>query len=214
MTSQRDQSSKHPVIQEYSRLAAEYDTKWSFYIEATTRETMARLDLGPDDRVLDVGCGTGAFLDRLSQSHPPAQLVGVDPVPAMLAIARRRLGATVELHEGWAESLPFAAGQFNVVVSCNAFHYIRDPLAAVREMVRVLRPGGQIVITDWCDDYLACRLCDLYLRMFSAAHVEVYRERECVQLLRDAGLADVEIDRYRINWIWGLMTAKTRRHAT
>src|SRR3954453_9234478 len=110
------------VAAEYARLAPDYDEKWSFYVEATTRETLARLSLWPADRVLDVGCGTGVLLHRLSRSHPAAQLSGVDPVPEMLAAARRRLPPEVELREGWAERLPFAAGQFDVVVSCNMFH--------------------------------------------------------------------------------------------
>lgn len=201
------QGSKIPAAEKYARLAPEYDTKWSFYVEATTRETMARLGLHPTDRLLDVGCGTGTLLDRLSRSHPPAQLYGVDPAPEMLAVARRRLPAAVDLCEGVAERLPFKDGPFDVVVSCNMFHYIRQPLAALREMNRVLRPGGRLVVTDWCDDYLTCRACDLYLRLFSRAHVKVYRERECARLLREAGHTRVDIDCYKINWLWGLMTA-------
>ena len=82
---------RQPVVEEYARLAPEYDAKWSFYIEATTRETLARLRLRPSDRLLDVGCGTGSLLDRLARQHPATQLTGIDPVPEMLAVARRRL---------------------------------------------------------------------------------------------------------------------------
>ena len=139
---------------EYARLAPDYDEKWSFYVEATTRETLARLSLRPADRLLDVGCGTGVLLDRLSRAHPATLLSGVDPVPEMLAVARRRLPPEIELREGWAERLPFEDGRFDVLVSCNMFHYIRHPAAALREMGRVLSPGGWLVITDWCDDYL------------------------------------------------------------
>jgi SAM-dependent methyltransferase len=81
--------SRHLVLEKYTRLAADYDTRWSFYIEATTRETIARLALRPTDRLVDIGCGTGVLLDQLARSHPPAQLIGVDAVPEMLAIARR-----------------------------------------------------------------------------------------------------------------------------
>jgi ubiquinone/menaquinone biosynthesis C-methylase UbiE len=70
-----------------------------------------RLRLRPTDRVLDVGCGTGALLERLSKVHPASLLSGVDPVPEMLAVARRRVPAEVELREGWAERLPFAEEQ-------------------------------------------------------------------------------------------------------
>jgi ubiquinone/menaquinone biosynthesis C-methylase UbiE len=66
--------------------------------------------------LLDVGCGTGVLLHRLSRSHAPSRLSGVDPVPEMLAISRRRLPPEVELREGWAERLPFETDRFDVVV--------------------------------------------------------------------------------------------------
>lgn len=205
MTGNRDRMD--PLLEEYSRLAPVYDTKWSFYVEVTTRETLARLGLRPAEQLLDVGCGTGALLERLARSHPAALLSGVDAVPEMLAVARRKLPSGVTLREGWAERLPFGGGQFDVVVSCNAFHYFRQPAAALLEMGRVLRPEGRLVLTDWCDDYLACRVCDLVLRLFSPAHFKVYRERECLRLLLAAGYGGARIDRYKISWLWGLMTA-------
>ena len=91
------------------------------------------------------------------------------------------------------------------------FHYIRQPEAALAEMVRVLRTGGALVITDWCDDYLACRICDWYLRVFNAAHFRTYRVQECRELLNKAGAMHVEFDRYKITWLWGLMTATARK---
>ena len=201
------------MVEEYARLAPEYDAKWSFYVEATTRETLARLSLRSTDRLLDVGCGTGALLHRLSRSHPAGLLSGVDPVPEMLAVARRRLPAEVELREGWAERLPFANERFDVVLSCNMFHYVRQPAAALREMSRVLSPGGRLVITDWCDDYLACRVCDWYLRRFNPVHFKVYRKRECLNLLLETGHQEVDVERYKISWLWGLMTARATKAA-
>lgn len=213
MNTNNRHSVQDPVAKEYSQLAEVYDTKWSFYVERTARETMARLRLRPTDQLLDIGCGTGALLHRLSKIHPIAQLSGVDPVPEMLAIARRRLSATIELRQAWAEHLPFAAEQFDVVVSCNVFHYLRQPIVALREMGRVLRSGGQLIITDWCDDYLACRICGTYLRLFNRAYFKVYRERECARLLNKIGYAVVDIDRYKISWLWGLMTARVTKDA-
>src|SRR5256885_2123977 len=101
-------TSKHePVVEEYSRTAQSYDSRWSFYIGATTRETLARVNLSPADCVLDVGCGTGALLERIAHEYPDARLAGVDPVPEMLALARRKLPPEAELKEGWAERLPW-----------------------------------------------------------------------------------------------------------
>jgi ubiquinone/menaquinone biosynthesis C-methylase UbiE len=204
---------RDPVIVEYAAAAKDYDRRWSFYVDSTTRETLARLRVRPADRVLDIGCGTGELLSRLAAKYPAASLAGLDPVPEMLAIAREKLSDKVDLRLGWANELPWADASFDIVVSCNMFHYVTHPVAAIREMERVLRPGGRIVITDWCDDYLACRVCNLYLRLTSRAHYKTYRQDECLTLLHQAGHGDAKIERYKISWLWGLMTAQATKAA-
>jgi ubiquinone/menaquinone biosynthesis C-methylase UbiE len=204
-------ATRDAVLGEYARLAPQYERRWSFYVRATSRETLARFRINPTDSVLDVGCGTGALLSQLSASYPQARLAGIDPSPEMLAIARERLPPGVELKQGWAEGIPYPDGSFDAVVSCNVFHYIREPLVALKDMLRVLRPGSTLVITDWCDDYLACRICDWYLRLFNAAHFRTYPAQRLRELLNTAGATEVRIDCYKITWLWGLMTATARK---
>jgi ubiquinone/menaquinone biosynthesis C-methylase UbiE len=204
-------ATRDAVLGEYARLAPQYERRWSFYVRATCRETLARLRNKPTDSVLDVGCGTGALLSQVSASYPQARLAGIDPSPEMLAIARERLASGIELQQGWAESIPYPDGSFDAVVSCNVFHYIRDPLLALKDMLRVLRPGSTMVITDWCDDYLACRICDWYLRLFNAAHFRTYPAHRLREVLTKAGATEVRIESYKITWLWGLMTATARK---
>lgn len=199
-----------PVVAEYARAAERYDEKWAFYVEATTRETLRRMPMTPASRVLDVGCGTGELLRRLRAKYPDAVLAGLDPVPEMLAVARDKLSGREDLRVGYADSLPWPNASFDVVVSCNMFHYITHPLEALREMARVIRPGGALVLTDWCDDYIACRLCNLYLRLTNRAFYKTYQQAECLALLRAAGFRDIALERYKISWLWGLMTAIVR----
>jgi ubiquinone/menaquinone biosynthesis C-methylase UbiE len=196
-----------PVVAEYAKAAERYDEKWAFYLETTTRETLRRMPMAPTSRVLDVGCGTGELLRRLRARYPDAPLAGLDPVAEMLSVARDKLSGNEDLRIGYADSLPWSAGSFDVVVSCNMFHYITHPVEALREMARVVRPGGAIVLTDWCDDYIACRVCNLYLRLTNRAFYKTYRHAECLALLKDAGFHAVTLERYKINWLWGLMTA-------
>jgi len=200
-----------PVVAEYARAAEHYDEKWAFYVEATTRETLRRLPMTSGARVLDVGCGTGELMRRLRAKYPHAVLAGLDPVAEMLAVARDKLSGDEDLRTGYADALPWGAGAFDVVVSCNMFHYISHPVQALREMGRVLRPGGSLVLTDWCDDYLACRVCNLYLRLTNRAFYKTYRQAECRELLHAAGYRDVTIERYKISWLWGLMTAVVKK---
>jgi len=199
------------IVREYSRLAATYDSRWSFYVGATARETIARLPVHPGGRILDIGCGTGSLLSRLHDLYPQARLAGIDPVPGMLDVARKRLPHDVELREGWADQLPYGDESFDILVSSNMFHYIAEPTAALLEMRRVLRREGTLVVTDWCDDYLACRLCDWYLRLFNRAHRGIYGEKDFRLLLEQAAFRGVTVDRYRISWLWGLMTARATK---
>ena len=197
-----------PVLKEYAGLASRYDRRWSFYIDATTRETMKRLPLRPGDRLIDIGCGTGALLHALSEANGEASLVGVDPTPEMMRIARERLPPSVRLVLGRGERLPFRDESFDVAVSASVFHYFRQPRVALAEIARVLRPRGRVVITDWCGNYLACRVCDRILRWINRAHFRAYSREECHGLIESAKFESIEVERYKINWLWGLMTAR------
>jgi SAM-dependent methyltransferase len=199
------------LLREYRRLAPRYDRRWAHYVQATARATARRIGLRPGERLLDVGCGTGALLELLGRRCPGARLAGIDPCPEMLGVARARLPAAAPLALGLAERLPFGGGSFDVAVSASAFHYFRAPAQALAELRRVLRPRGRLVVTDWCDDFLSCRLCDRLLRWLDPAHSRVYGSAECRRLLEAGGFAAVRVERYKIDWLWGLMTATAAR---
>ncbi len=210
-TRTQEQSSATAVAREYTRLAPHYDRRWPFYIQAVLSKTREQFEIRASDRLLDVGCGTGSLLHGIASESPAVKLVGVDLSLAMLNVANRKLGTSTVLLAATAQRLPFRADSFDVVVSCSAFHYWREPETCVSEMARILKPGGQVVITDWCDDYLACRLYDVFLRVVNRAHFKTYGRRECERLLLAAGLANVRVERYKISRWWGLMTAYGER---
>jgi ubiquinone/menaquinone biosynthesis C-methylase UbiE len=184
-----------------------YDRRWAGYVDASVRETLSRVDLRDGEAVLDVGCGTGELLAAIAECVPGARLVGVDLSPGMLAVARRKLGDRASLVAGDAGRLPFADRRFDWVLSSSALHYWPDPLAALAEIARVTKAGGRVAITDWCDDYLACRIADFLLRILEPAHHRTYGTAACRQLLEEAGFRGLRVERYRIGRLWGLMTA-------
>ena len=198
------------MLTEYGRLAAGYDRRWFSYLDASLRETRKRLELHVGDRVLDIGCGTGILLGALSLSAPTLHLVGADPTPEMLEVARISIGNRAMLVESYAEQLPFTSRTFDVVVSTSTFHYFRDPAGALTEVTRVLHSDGRVVITDWCADYLLYRCSEPLIRTFHRVPFRAYSQEELQELLAEASFSDIRIDRYKINWFWGLMTAVER----
>jgi ubiquinone/menaquinone biosynthesis C-methylase UbiE len=181
----------------YDRLARQYDTRWAEYIGSSLRHTLGRLSIAPGERLLDVGCGTGALQKQLGDA-----VVGVDLSEEML---RRGSGARAAAD---VMRLPFAARTFDVVASTSSLHYWVEPVPALREIRRVIKPSGRLVLTDWCDDYLACRICDRLLRIgHGSGYVRAYGNRELRQLIESAGYATVAVEHYKIGWLWGLMTA-------
>ena len=100
-------------------------------------------------RVLDAGCGDGALV--LAAAVRGADVTGIDPDPAMLAAARSRVtkaGVRATFLEGRVERLPFPDGSFDVVASITVLCFVPDAVGAVREMARVLRPGGRLVLGE------------------------------------------------------------------
>jgi hypothetical protein len=81
----------------------------------------------------------------------------------------------------------------------------------LHEIRRVLRPNGQFVLVDWCDDYLSCKLCSLWLRLTEPAFHETYTLRSGRSLLEEAGLEVIHTDHFRVGWIWGMMAFVCRR---
>jgi SAM-dependent methyltransferase len=112
---------------------------------------MAReLGLRPEDELLDVGCGSAALL--VEQAAHVRYVAGLDASEIQVAMARQRLAeriaaGTAEVVLGDATALPWEDGRFSVISCLNCLKFVSDPQEALREMSRVLRPGGRAVLT-------------------------------------------------------------------
>ncbi len=192
---------------EYAELANTYDTRWSDYIRGSVGETMCRTETEPNEKVLDLGTGTGALLQALLGREPTLRAAGVDPSPEMLERAKAKLGDRVELIAAPAEDLPFPNDQFDLIVSSSSLHFWDDRAAGLAEAYRVLRPGGQFMLTDWCGDDVIMKVRDRYMHLTSNAAPALTRG-QLASVLKAAGFDIRRIDRYRIAWNWALMTAR------
>ena len=118
--------------------------------ESYSRAMAAELDLGPDDELLDVGCGAGGLLAE--HAAHVRYVAGLDASEIQIGMARRRLAdrivaGTAEVVLGDAADLPWEDDRFSVVASLEALKHVPDPEGTLREMHRVLSPGGRAVVT-------------------------------------------------------------------
>ncbi len=138
------------IVSEWTAETADwYATHYGEY--ATNRLAVDAIDVARDAVVVDVGCGTGSALRRLAPRVPEGRLVGIDPVPRMLAIARERASADpnghrIEFAEAPAERLPLEDGVADLVLAFDSIDHWGDRDAGLREVVRVLRSGGRFVV--------------------------------------------------------------------
>jgi len=153
-----------PTYDRYARLLSfGQDPRWRSFLVSR---------IPPDAReVLDVACGTAAVAIELARAVPDRSLVGVDQSPEMLAAGRERIGHAglsdrIELREARAEDLPFADGEFDAVTFTYLLRYVDDVPATLRELVRVVRPGGTVAMLEFGLPRGAWRpLWELYVRV-------------------------------------------------
>jgi ubiquinone/menaquinone biosynthesis C-methylase UbiE len=135
-----------------------YDLSASFLFFGTRRRSYGRLltaaGVQPGNRVLDIGCGPGFFARMLAEAvGPQGSVVGIDAAPEMIEYASRKARrlANCKFETGAAEALAFPESSFDVVVSSLMIHHIPAELRlqAAREMCRVLRPGGVLLLSDF-----------------------------------------------------------------
>src|SRR4051812_13782963 len=108
------------------------------------------LDVPGQQGWVDIGCGNGAFTELVVQRCTPASVTGIDPSEAQLQFARSRPGTHgVRYEQGDAMDLPLADAGFDVAVMALALFFVPEPERGVREMARVLRPGGLAAAYNW-----------------------------------------------------------------
>jgi len=153
--------------------------------------------VSPGQRVLDVGCGPGALTAELVRRLGPDEVSAVEPSAPFAAAARQRL-PEVDIRQAAAEQLPFADGTFDVALAQLVVHFMADPVAGLREMGRVTRPGGVVAACVW--DHAGGRgplsgfwraVLELDPRADDESGLAGVREGHLAQLFAEAGLESI-----------------------
>jgi ubiquinone/menaquinone biosynthesis C-methylase UbiE len=161
----------------------------------------------PNERMLDLGCGTGTFVVLIKQLHPGVEVVGIDPDPKALARAgekAKRAGLSIQLDRGFSDQLPYADASFDRVFSAFMFHHLAEgeQTATMREVRRVLKPGGSLHLLDFSAPDAGAT--SFVSRLFhSHGRMAANSRDQILAYMNEAGLADPkEVGRRSMLFMW------------
>jgi ubiquinone/menaquinone biosynthesis C-methylase UbiE len=182
-------------------------------------------ELRAEGTLIDVACGTGELLRLLYDTmirddSLRCKCIGVEPSPEMLERARKKFESKrpsfeIDLKNSPAEHIPIPNACGDCLVCTNAFHFFRDKKQALKEMKRVLKTDGKIIITDWCNNYFIVKLYHWMERMrwnwrFKDKYPGPLTRDELIDLVQSAGFESLVISTYRVRvfsiFFWGMQT--------
>jgi SAM-dependent methyltransferase len=177
-------------VQHFEKWSHTYEGSW-MQSRLFTRVHQAVLDLAaplpPPVSVLDVGCGTGRLLRAAETRWPRTQLIGVDPAQGMVDEARR-LTPLATIHRGLAEEIPLPDASVDLAFSTISSHHWHNPAKGIKEIARILRPGGHFILADfamprvlaWLTFHTGGLTAADRRRLFTAADLSIERQQTIV----------------------------------
>jgi ubiquinone/menaquinone biosynthesis C-methylase UbiE len=193
-------SHRERILDQFTRQAVPFATAAPIRDAAVLNRIVHASGAGPDDTVLDVGCGPGLLACAFARIVQDA--TGIDLTPAMLEQARKTQREQGLSNVGWREgdiySLPFPDGEFSIVSSRYVLHHLENPLLVLKEMKRVCQPGGRVVVADMAPVPDKADALNRMERLRDPSHVRGLTLLELLDLFKQAGLAEPQVQMYRM----------------
>jgi ubiquinone/menaquinone biosynthesis C-methylase UbiE len=188
------------ILDQFTRQAAPFAAAAPIRNEEALNFIVQAAGAGPQDTALDVACGPGLLVCAFARVVRHA--VGIDLTPAMLEQARKiqmeQGHKNVSWRQGDVTSLPYPESHFSIVSSRFVFHHLERPLVVLKEMARVCRPGGRVVVADMAPDPAKAAALNAEERLRDPSHVRAMPLEELRGLFSKAGLAVPQVTGYRM----------------
>lgn len=200
MSTSKPSEHQSQILDQFTRQATPFATAPGIRDEAALKLIVEASGAGPDDTVLDVACGPGLVVAAFARVVRHA--TGIDITPAMLDRARAHAAqqglTNVTWHLGDVLPLPWPDASFSIVSSRFAFHHFLEPLSVLREMARVAKPGGRVVVVDSTPRRERADAFNRMERLRDPSHVRSLPVEEHRDLYARVGLPQPRVTSYRL----------------
>ena len=205
-----DSTHREVILDQFTRQASPFANAPAIRNQEALNRIVAMAGTGPEDTVLDVACGPGLLACAFAKVA--RHVTGIDVTPAMLELARAEQQSgglrNITWELGDVPPLPFADHSFSIVTARFALHHLLDPLAVLKEMRRVCRPGGRIAIADSAPSQSKADAFNAMERLRDPSHVRAMPVEELRGLLLSAGFAEPREEFYQVEGeLEGLLSA-------
>lgn len=188
------------ILRQFTQQAEPFSKASSHFKQDTLRTFTDTVGVSPEDEALDIACGPGIITCAVASIAHRA--TGMDLVPAMLDEARKRQEEqelrNIEWKLGDVSNLPFDDASFSLVVTRYSFHHLLDPKSALREMVRVCRPGGRVAVADVTPEAGKTAAYDRLEQHRDPSHTHALSFEELQSLASDLPLEEIASVGYRL----------------
>ena len=173
----------------FDEVAEQWDTmREGFFPESVREKAIAKANVVAETIAADLGAGTGFITEELIKHG--ISVIAVDQSTSMVEQMRKKFGptASIDYRQGVAEHLPIANGEVNYAFANMYLHHVENPPVAIQEMVRILSPGGKLVITDLDEHQYE------FLMKEQHDHWPGFKREDVKKWLLNAGLFNVDVD--------------------
>lgn len=188
------------ILDQFTRQAIPFSQSPSISNQEALNFIVRSSGAGAADTVLDVACGPGLLACAFARVVKHA--TGIDITPAMLEQAHKAQQeqglVNVSWQQGDVTSLPYPDGHFSIVSSRFVFHHLEEPLIVLREMKRVCKPGGRVVVADMAPAAEKADALNEEEKLRDPSHVRAMPEKELCGLFVQAGLPAPQAGHYRV----------------
>ncbi len=155
-------------------------------------------------KLLDISCGTGQLLKKINEKYPDLNIQGLDYSPGMLKQARKNLKKEIILMQGDVHKLPYPNESFDYVISTEAFHHYYNPQVALKEMNRITKKNGKIILID-VNFFL--KPINIFAAIIEPGCKKFYSKKEIMNMFQKLNLKNIKQQR---NNIFTIVTIGTK----